>query len=256
MLGPGQRRVYCLSIAENGGPLCGRPADLRAGRSALVELGGAVHGGTLAFRQRTDLSLAGTISDGSHTATLDAFLLRSGRWELRTAAGQLLGQATGGFARLPVPERTLRLALHQDLRFDTDALNVAERTRTRWGFTSVVPDGTTIGSTVPPLLDVDYGPDLALDGSAPRLGPLRLAIGFSRADGGLRKVTEARLWWSTDGGRRWVPTDLRRHGRVTYAAVLTGRDWRRGGHLSLRVTAHDDQGNSLEQASIGLIPTP
>lgn len=117
------------------------------------------------------------------------------------------------------------------------------RTDTSWRFRSSRPDA---GETHLPLLQVDYDAPVGRNNRAAADGGelLGLSVGYAgrpRADVAVRSVA---AWASYDDGATWRRLDLRRDGDTWWNA-LPGQP--RDGYVSLRVSATDHDGNSVEQ---------
>ncbi|KAA6210985.1 serine protease [Streptomyces filamentosus] len=104
-----------------------------------------------------------------------------------------------------------------------------------WTFTSAA----TATATELPLSAVRFGPDLALDGTAPAHTPTRVAVTVQGAARrvGVRSLTVS---VSTDGGTTWTPAPLAA-GRIELTTPAPGRT------VSLRAELTDRDGNTLTQ---------
>ena len=256
-----QQRGVCLLMSVTGWRgLCD---DLRplSRNHARVEVGGAVHAGTrTVWRLPDQLFFEAGMTDGEHRGRIEDSFVRSAQVRLFNRAGQQLGRATGNFGFFPIPPERLSLRLVHDQRLKAGRLHMATSTHTVWSFVSEPPQDTTQAlDTIPPLLEVDYGPQLAASGAARRRGPLKLRLAVHRAAERALPLTRAvrvRLWWSTGLQQRWRPVDLERRGAAAFRATVAGNAWRRGRGVSLRVVAADPQGNRIEQVARNLVPTP
>jgi subtilisin family serine protease len=101
-----------------------------------------------------------------------------------------------------------------------------------------------------PLLNVDYG--IRLDGwNHARAGAdLPLTLKVHRPKGAAPSpLTSTRAWYSLDGGTHWIALDTHRRGAAT-TTVLKGKVLKPGQLVSLRVTAADKGGSTVDQKLI------
>ncbi|MEU6167027.1 S8 family peptidase [Streptomyces tanashiensis] len=152
--------------------------------------------------------------------------------------GVLLGTAPATNVAFPmVPERA-EYRLVTDVQRDEAGWNTSTKVRTDWRFHSAQGEGRTLL----PVLSVDYrlGTDLA---NSARTGS-RTTVGLdARHPKGLAgpAITKVELWASYDDGASWrkVRLDGRLNGTIDNPAAA--------GFVSLRVTATDADGNSVDQ---------
>ncbi|MFF5922560.1 S8 family serine peptidase [Streptomyces flavochromogenes] len=152
--------------------------------------------------------------------------------------GVLLGTAPATTVAFPmIPERA-EYRVVTDVQRAEAGWNTSTKVRTDWRFHSAQSEGRTLL----PVLSVDYrlGTDLA---NSARTGS-RTAVGLGvRHPKGLvgPAVTGVRLWASYDDGVSWrqVRLDGRLNGTIDNPAAA--------GFVSLRVTATDADGNSVDQ---------
>jgi len=143
----------------------------------------------------------------------------------------------------------------QEYRFeiDTDAADdqhrYSTRTRTSWTFVADQADAGVPGQTGTPLplVQLDYDVDTALDGTVRAGDVVPFAVAPYTVPGAPRAgtVTGATLDVSYDGGESWSKAKLSKDGDRWVARL---RIPSRGAELvSLRATARDDAGNSVNQ---------
>jgi subtilisin family serine protease len=125
---------------------------------------------------------------------------------------------------------------------------VAPESHTTWGFTSA-PAG---GVVDPALLQLRYGVQLDRMNTAPAGKALNVELtGFHLAGTtSSTMVTGAKLWFSTDDGRTWRKVELHALGNGRFRGTLPGSALRAGGFVSLRATAKDRAGATIEQKLI------
>ena len=94
------------------------------------------------------------------------------------------------------------------------------------------------------------------DGTVAARRPLRLDLWFGHLDPTRdpAKITTVRLEWSTDDGKTWHEVSVRRTADDAGQAVVPANELPAGASLSLRVRAVDEDRNSIDQTSIGLLP--
>ncbi|MFF7779002.1 S8 family peptidase [Streptomyces tanashiensis] len=152
--------------------------------------------------------------------------------------GVLLGTAPATNVAFPmVPERA-EYRVVTDVQRDEAGWNTSTKVRTDWRFHSAQGEGRTLL----PVLSVDYrlGTDLANSARTRS----RTTVGLdARHPKGLAgpAITKVELWASYDDGASWrkVRLDGRLNGTIDNPAAA--------GFVSLRVTATDADGNSVDQ---------
>ncbi|KQX57998.1 MULTISPECIES: S8 family peptidase [unclassified Streptomyces] len=152
--------------------------------------------------------------------------------------GVLLGTAPSASVAFPVVPERAEYRVVADVQRDDPSWSTSTKVRTDWRFHSAQGEGRTLL----PVLSVDYrlGTDLA---NSARTGS-RTTVGLGvRHPKGLAgpAVTGVKLWASYDDGATWrqVRLDDRLNGSVANPATA--------GFVSLRVTATDADGNSVDQ---------
>ncbi|MFF3559034.1 S8 family serine peptidase [Streptomyces sp. NPDC002574] len=192
-----------------------------------------------------------TDSGAGHSGSMPAdeydtgsIALYQGDTLLRKSAGRALSLFD------PAPAEVLPYRLVLDASRDAGRWRTSVRSHTEWGFRSgAVPDDGTTWQQDIPLLQLDY--DVATDRAGDVRAGGRVALGLSAAtQEWLERVTHATsasLSVSYDDGRTWQPAALHRvagAGRWT-AELRTPRD--PGGFVSLRATASDGRGGTVDQ---------
>jgi hypothetical protein len=195
-------------------------------------------------------------SDGTHQGKVTQSVAAKSGLELRTGDGELIGTADGTFGWFPVHGRSGRFRLTHGWALAPGVVRGAAQARTVWEFRSAPPeDPTQRLATIPPLLTVDYGPQVDLGGEVRARRPLELHLRVRHLAGAEDPgaITDGRLWWSTDHGRTWVRAKARSTGAGTFLARVPGPALRPG-LLSLRVSASDSHANTVDQTSIDMLP--
>ncbi|NUT94580.1 MAG: hypothetical protein HOY78_21435, partial [Saccharothrix sp.] len=110
-------------------------------------------------------------------------------------------------------------------------VELSSNVSTTWGFTSTGTAGPL------PLLEVDYAVPLDLRNSAKAGLPLPVRFTVQRQAGaGQAKIRDLKAYASFDDGATWVPV-----------RTLVPRGGKPGDYVSLRVTASDTEGNTVDQ---------
>jgi subtilisin family serine protease len=243
----------CLEVEWNDRQSLCRPAAAHdPGTREEIEVGGDLHVAAVFVDEYPGaLSLGVGYSDGRHRMHVGNHgVVQDSHLELTTQQGDVLASMDGISGFFPIPADEDRFRLTHEWRLRNGQIHAAPKSRTTWDFRSVPGES-------PMLLDADYGPDLDPDGTAAPRRPLRLDLSFE--SGAIStsvspdRVTSAALWWSTDDGATWHQIPVRRLADTTFTARVPGRSLTRGADLSLRVVATDDDGNGVDQTSIGLV---
>jgi hypothetical protein len=131
-------------------------------------------------------------------------------------------------SRFYAPARDGRYTL--DLHATRDLMELSTDVRTTWEFSSPA-DGKL------PVLEVDYALPLDLRNSWKAGVPMPAKFTAARQEGAGRAVVrELRAYASFDDGASWVPV-----------AGVVPAGGKAGGFVSLRVTARDSDGNTVDQ---------
>ncbi|MFE5659384.1 S8 family peptidase [Streptomyces sp. NPDC056517] len=191
------------------------------------------------------------VRDGAVAGITAAGLLDSGfgQWavmrngtdkELTTVYrnGTLLGTAPATAVAFPVVPERAEYRVVTDVQREEAGWNTSTKVRTDWRFHSAQGEGRTLL----PVLSVDYrlGTDLA--NSARTRSRTTVGLGVRHPKGLVGPaVTGVELWASYDDGASWrqVRLDGRLNGTIDNPAAA--------GFVSLRVTATDADGNSVDQ---------
>ncbi|MFJ9431790.1 S8 family peptidase [Streptomyces sp. NPDC101490] len=173
----------------------------------------------------------------------------SGRWTaLRSGAdkelttvyrdGTLLGTAPSASVAFPVVPERAEYRVVTDVRRDEPGWTTSTGVRTDWRFHSERGEGRT----PLPVLSVDYrlGTDLANSARTKSRTSVGLGVRHPKGLTG-SKITGVKLWASYDDGASWrqVRLDGALNGRIDNPSAA--------GFVSLRVTATDADGNSVDQ---------
>ena len=169
--------------------------------------------------------------------------------------GELVGDATNTFGYFSTPNASASFRLEHTWQLDSAVFPTSTSAKTTWNFISAPPpDPTKSTGQIPALLDLSYDAKVDGLGRAAAWRPLQINL---RVDHLIRstasRVTGAALWYSTDNGNHWtraltVPKGSGYVSIVPPWTVLPGKT------LSLRATATDAAGGSIDQTVIGAIP--
>ncbi|MEW1697805.1 S8 family peptidase [Streptomyces sp. NPDC091278] len=191
------------------------------------------------------------VRDGSLAGIAAVGLLDSGsgRWtalrggadkELTTVYrdGTLLGTAPSASVAFPVVPERAEYRVVTDVRRGEPGWTTSTEVRTDWRFHSERAEGRT----ALPVLSVDYrlGTDLANSARTKSRTSVGLGVRHPKGLTG-SKITGVKLWASYDDGASWrqVRLDGALNGRIDNPSAA--------GFVSLRVTATDADGNSVDQ---------
>ncbi|TWP46916.1 S8 family serine peptidase [Lentzea tibetensis] len=147
--------------------------------------------------------------------------------------GQPLGTSprpSYGEWRVPPGQGRYELALSAE-RAGAPQVALSTRVDTKWGFTSATSTGAL------PLLQVAYDIPLDIRNSARAGAPVPVKFTFPRQSGaGHATVRDWKAWASYDDGATWVPV-----------RSIIPPGGKAGGFVSLKVTASDTDGNTVDQ---------
>ncbi|MET9478533.1 S8 family serine peptidase [Streptomyces sp. NPDC002922] len=119
-------------------------------------------------------------------------------------------------------------------------------TRTEWGFTSAANEPGTFAAAVP-LIQLDYKVDIDTAGKARRNADLTVTPSHVPFPGGpsSKAIGDVTVDVSYDDGATWHKAALNHLGDSWKTALNAPANAR---YVTLRTTAHDDQGNSITQS--------
>ncbi len=248
----------CLSVPSPGtADMCdptyhsfAKGADVRTTWSAGIHphIVGSTHSPTTMF-------IEGGLSDGPHVGKLDFNSVDEASLTL-SRNGELVATKPALFGFFTVPNAPGDFELEQSMQLKPTTLPVSRSATTTWAFHSAPPaDPTQQGATTPPLLTLDYGPDVDELGLATAKRPLRLALSVGHLAGTAAPaaITDASLSYSKDGGDTWTSLKVKRTHDGTFDATIPGPDLRSGDSISLRARAADEVGGSIDQTVLGMI---
>jgi hypothetical protein len=193
------------------------------------------------------------LGDGEHAAqTFSA--LRSARLTL-SRDDQVLGSWDGTFGFFAIPPGSGRYTLTEDVQIDPDVLDRPAESHTTWSFTAPPPpQPDLVPDAVPPMLTLRYAPDLDTLGRARPGYPLRLGLMVGHLTGApdpLPAARSATLAYSVDDGATWWPLRVSSSG-ASFRAIIPAQALRPGRSVSLRTTARDADGATVEQTVLGM----
>ncbi|MET7859571.1 S8 family serine peptidase [Streptomyces sp. NPDC005318] len=160
--------------------------------------------------------------------------------------GKKVGESAGAWGNFSVPAGQAGYRLDLTTERATEFWQTGTRTFTSWGFRS----DTAAKETLLPLLQVDYGVPADVRNTVDGGKRHELALTVRNQDGlaapsGVKLKVEA----SFDEGKSWngrVRVEDRSRNRFT-ATIERPGDQRKGAYVTLRVTASDKAGNTVQQ---------
>jgi hypothetical protein len=161
---------------------------------------------------------------------------------------KLLLDTSDSFGFLEVPKGKARFQLVRDLKAPM-FLTIASESHTTWSFTSAAPASDAVDPALPQL---SYGSALDQVNTAPAGRALRVDLRGFHLPGTTpsSRVTRAKLWFSTDDGQHWTRVRLRALGNGHFRGTLPGRALTAASFVSLRATARDRAGATIDQTLI------
>jgi subtilisin family serine protease len=164
--------------------------------------------------------------------------------------GKVLLDTPDQFGVVKVSKRTARFELVRDLTAPM-FFTVGPQSHTTWRFTSSVP-APARGVVYPALPQLGYGVDLDQVNTAPAGKALTVDLTGFHLPGTTpsSRVTSATLWFSTDDGRTWTPVKLHPRAIGRFRGTLPGSALTAGGFVSLRASAKDAAGATIDQTLI------
>jgi subtilisin family serine protease len=248
---PDVRWAHCLGVPANAAWEMCRPVTVsyRRGERVREEFGAALRPQVWEARHDPFTMFFGAgLGDGDgHASVLDAEAFDSSTFSL-WRNGALVGRQEGNGVFFPDSGERGSFRLRHDVTL-RDAFPRSRRSRTVWAFRSAQ-------GGVPPLLMIDYEADTDLLGRVNDRRTLRLTLRADHVSGAEapERIDRMRLWWSTDGGRRWEWAWTRRRGQASFEASVRGTALRTGTRVSLRAVAEDAAGNEIDQTVQDIFP--
>lgn len=194
------------------------------------------------------------VADALHDGKLPTTAYKSRKLSL-FRDGALVGETGSGSSYFQIPNGSGRFRLEHSWSLDASKYPRSSEASTVWSFDSAPPpDPTKASGLVPSMLQVGYDADVDGYGRATAWRALQIKLNVSHL---LRstpsRVTSAKLSYSVDAGRHWTPA-LVVAIAGGYTALVPPWSVLAGQSLSLRATATDAAGGSVEQTVIGAIP--
>jgi hypothetical protein len=158
--------------------------------------------------------------------------------------GEVVGTSTRPWmGSWEVPAGAARYALELEAARSAPQLTLSTKVRTVWGFGSASAGGAAV--RLPLLTVAAHLPVLDVRNQAPAGRPTPVELTIGRQPGSpASEVDQVRVWVSADDGGRWAPVAVRRTGDRWVANLPGGKA---GEHVSLRVSAVDREGSTVDQ---------
>lgn len=159
---------------------------------------------------------------------------------------QLLGESQYAIGTFPAVPGAATYRLVSDEQRSEPWWTYSTDVATTWTFHSTT---AASGRQLLPLLQVNYGMNLNLLNQAPARTTYHFTVGIGHQDGVTGpKITSAAAWSSFDDGATWSPISLTAATPGTWLAAVANP--KAAGAVSLRITATDADGNSIDQTVI------
>jgi subtilisin family serine protease len=127
--------------------------------------------------------------------------------------------------------------------------STSTKTATTWTFRSARPKSP--GTHTLPIIDLDWSLPLGLQNNAQELTVLPVTVRAGHIPGATaRPVGRIDAWVSYDDGRQWYRLGLWREGNSYRGVILNLPKHLTSGHVSLRATVADGDGNRIDQTLI------
>ncbi|GAA1569998.1 hypothetical protein GCM10009789_24450 [Kribbella sancticallisti] len=254
---PAAKWNQCLTFTPTSTTrLCGREnLALPTGAKISRSFGTAIHPDAYAASHTPTYLFADVgIADAYHHGKLPAAAYKSRKLKL-FRDGALVGETGNGSTYFQIPNGSGNFRLEHTWSLDAANYPVSTEASTVWTFASAPPpDPTKANATTPPLLRIDYDADVDGNGRAAAWRPLPLNLYVDHLGGSApSRVTDTRLSYSNDGGKHWTPAQVLPIGG-SYRAIVPPWALLPGKSLSLRASATDAAGGTIEQTVVGAIP--
>jgi hypothetical protein len=159
--------------------------------------------------------------------------------------GETVGESpSAGFGQFEVPADPGTYRIETELTRHPQAV-LSTRITAAWTFRSQHVDGDEPEPL--PLLAVRFAPELDAHNRVPAGGRYQIPLSIDRL-GDVGRIARPHVEASFDDGRHWTPLRVTRRPGHRYVASLTHP--RTAGFVSLRATATDDHGNTVQQTII------
>jgi hypothetical protein len=225
-----------------------------------VDWGTGVHPDAVdAFQSPTTMFVETGLGDGPHDGHL-SFDAVAGASLTLSREGQVIATKPDVFGFFPIPNGAADFQLDSQVTLKPEALAVSRSASTTWRFhNGPPPDPTQQSASTPPLIRLDYAPDVDPLGYAHADRPLTFAIGVSHLETPNPAppppdVTGATFAYSVDDGATWTTVGVRQGSDGRFVAVVPARVLRAGTSVSVHAGATDAAGGSIDQHVIGMVP--
>lgn len=238
--------VLCEPVATSYEP--GTRRDLYEGRGTHVDVVAAE-----TYQAAGVIVLTTGLSDGEFSGRVDDFELDSVRTTL-FRDGTQVGTGKTAAVLFRVPDEPAGYRLTSDVGSHRGSIRTD--TTTTWTFSSEPPnDGIHYGRT-PPMLSVDYGPQVDGLGTARRDRTLHLALRVQHLAGAssTARVGTPHLSFTTDGGATWHAVSVVADRSGQFDVAIPAPYLRSADAVGVHLRADDSDGNAVDQTRLGLVP--
>ena len=195
------------------------------------------------------------LGDGQHAGRYEGIGVDSASLQLRKD-GAVLGDRDGTFGYFQVPPGPATFVAEQRLELDPAQVPAPGSSHTTWTFGSMASPRPGFDPTpIPPVVRLDYQPDLDSLGYATAGRALRLSLGVTHLPGSAAPagpVRDVQVWVSSDHGTHWLGLHVAPVSGDRFAVVVPPGELTRGGSVSVRATAADSAGNAIDQTVLGM----
>ncbi len=172
--------------------------------------------------------------------------------------GTVVGTVPNTLGYFNVPDGPGDFSAEQQLELDNTKVPGPASSHTTWTFaSSPTSDPVHEPSVNPPVVRLDYQPNLDSLGYAPARKPLVIGLRPTHLADSAVPVggfPDLRLWISTDQGANWSAIRVDHISGEQYLALVPGGLLHAGDSVSLHGIATDAAGNSIDQTVQGIFP--
>ncbi|WP_162802176.1 S8 family peptidase [Ornithinimicrobium murale] len=248
--------VECFrALSNDGRQLCSDDVHAEGGSAVERPFAATLHPVLRAAWHSADsIYVSAGFSDGLHHGSAGLNTVQHSRLELQDVDGTTLDVLEGTYAYFRDQDQPGTFRLVQDLDLVPGEVSALSHVQSAWVFQSRPPEPGEGHAVTPTLLDIDYGFELAPEGTV-GTRPLWMDLRVTPVTGtaAAERITQIEVAVSSDDGATWHDLRARRTSDTGFRAMVRPPVLRGADHLSFRVNAVDATGNQIEQTTTRLL---